>query len=350
MPAAPLPASPFGTCDARDAPPETISPSPAAPGSVANPPLPAAYPDAVPETPGPEPAAPTGSAPPAVYPPNPEPDPPPPGPPSPPGASPPPKPSLDPPPDPPLPQPVETPPGPLPIAVPDLPPVPPPPDPPSPPEPVPVPGPPGPPFVPSAATISWRSFSGSLKSSSACVEPIPSVRAVSCAARVDLATAESAGTKQTSFTWMCGSPSKAAFNCSANFCGFVAEPVGNPRTNRARLACVTLGEKWMLEIPEPESILAKPFSAAAASSGVPSRRSWSPETAINNPASLSDPIAVRSSLQAVSYCRAVRGWPKSYMRANFSKMLRLRTKARAAADLGFDSMTSRDGDESPASS
>lgn len=106
----------------------------------------------------------------------------------------------------------------------------------------------------------------------------------------------------------------------------------------------------MLEIPELESIRAKLFSAAAASSGVPSSRSWSPETAINRPASLSEPIAVRSSLQAVSYWRAVRGWPKSYIRANFSRMLRLRTKARAAADRGLDSMTGLDGGVGPASS
>jgi hypothetical protein len=56
------------------------------------------------------------------------------------------------------------------------------------------------PFVPSAATISCNSFSGSLKSSLAAAESMPSVRAVMCAATDDFAIAESAGTKQTSFT------------------------------------------------------------------------------------------------------------------------------------------------------
>jgi len=60
---------------------------------------------------------------------------------------------------------------------------------------------------------------------------------------VVFATAESAGTKQTSFTWMCGSPWSAAFNCSASCTGFDPEPVGKPRTKRERLAWVNLGEK-----------------------------------------------------------------------------------------------------------
>ena len=63
-------------------------------------------------------------------------------------------------------------------------------------------GPPDPPEfrAPSAATISWRSFSGSSKILFVASESRPSVRAASWAATVVLATAESAGTKQTSFT------------------------------------------------------------------------------------------------------------------------------------------------------
>ncbi len=97
-----------------------------------------------------------------------------------------------------------------------------------------------------------------------------------------------------------------------------------------RLAWVTFGEKWMLAIPAPESIRAKLFSAAADSSDMPSSSSWSPDTDNNTPASLSEPRALWSSLQAVSYCFFVLGCPKSYIRANLSRMLRLRTKARAA--------------------
>src|SRR5208282_4138595 len=87
----------------------------------------------------------------------------------------------------------------------------------------------------------------------------------------------------------------------------------------------------MLAIPAAESIRAKLFSAAAESRGVPSSSNWSPEAASSRPASSSEPSAVRNSLQAVSYCLAVRGWPNSYILANLSRMFRLRTKARAAA-------------------
>src|ERR1700690_348737 len=87
----------------------------------------------------------------------------------------------------------------------------------------------------------------------------------------------------------------------------------------------------MLAIPDDDNIRAKLFSAAADSNGVPSSSNWSPETASSTPASLSDPRAVRNSDHAVSYCLAVRGCPKSYIRANLSKIFRLRTKARAAA-------------------
>src|SRR5271163_1506385 len=76
---------------------------------------------------------------------------------------------------------------------------------------------------------------------------------------------------------------------------------------------------------------AKLFSAAPPSRGFPSRRSWLPDTASSRLACSSlGPRAVCNSLQAVSYCVVVRGWPKSYILANLSRMLRLRTKARAA--------------------
>src|SRR5580704_1227202 len=130
---------------------------------------------------------------------------------------------------------------------------------------------------------------------------------------------------------MLGSPFRATFSCSASCTGFALVLVGKPFTSRARLAWVTLGAKWMLAMPEPESIFAKPFSAAADSRGVPSRRSCSPETAKSRPASLSEPSAVFSSDHAVSYCLEVRGCPKSYILANLRRILRLRTKARAAA-------------------
>jgi hypothetical protein len=229
----------------------------------------------------------------------------------------------------PLPDPVALPEGP--VNQPEPPAVPGPPPEPEPPLPVPPPVPLRLSLLPSAATINCRSFSGSFKSLSVCSEFIPNVRAASCAATVDFATAESAGTKQTSLTCTCGSPSSAAFSWSASCVGFVVELVGNPRTKRARLACVTLGEKWMLAMPAVESMRAKLFSAAAESSGVPSSSRRSPEAASNKPVWSSGPMAARNSLQAVSYCLAVRGCPKSYIRANFNRMFRLRTKARAAA-------------------
>jgi hypothetical protein len=118
--------------------------------------------------------------------------------------------------------------------------------------------------------MSCKSFSGSFSSSSVCSEFIPKVRAASCAATVVLATAESAGTKQTSLMCICGSPCSAAFNCSASCNAFELLLVGKPRTNLARLAWVTLGEKWILAIPAEDNIRAKLFSTAEDSSGVPS--------------------------------------------------------------------------------
>src|SRR5229473_3126368 len=89
----------------------------------------------------------------------------------------------------------------------------------------------------------------------------------------------------------------------------------------------------MLAMPEVESRLAKLRSPAAEPSGTPSRRSWLPEAPRRMPVSLFSGKAVRSSRQAVSNCAVDRAWPNSYNRANFNRMLRLRTKARAAGAL-----------------
>src|ERR1700689_1972636 len=89
----------------------------------------------------------------------------------------------------------------------------------------------------------------------------------------------------------------------------------------------------MLAMPADESIFAKLFSAAADSNGVPSSRSWSPDTPSRTPASFfePEPSALRSSLQPVSNCFMVRGGPKSYPRASLNKGLRLPPKGGAAA-------------------
>src|SRR5271154_4549795 len=89
----------------------------------------------------------------------------------------------------------------------------------------------------------------------------------------------------------------------------------------------------MLAMPAAERRRAKLFSAAADSRATPSRSSCSPETESSRPASSSWPRAVFSSVHAVVYWAFVRGWLKSYMRENLSRILRLRTKARADVDL-----------------
>src|SRR5690242_21742696 len=130
------------------------------------------------------------------------------------------------------------------------------------------------------------------------------------------------------------SPFSAVFSCSATCAGFVLLPEGKARTNLARLVWGLLEAKWMLAMPAEDSIRAKLFSAAADSSGVPSSSNWSPETARRRPDRSSEPRAVRSSLQAVSYCLTVRGWPKSYILANLSRMLRLRSEERRVGKEG----------------
>ena len=84
-------------------------------------------------------------------------------------------------------------------------------------------------------------------------------------------------------------------------------------------------------MPEVERSCAKLRSAAAAPSGTPSNRICAPEAPSSSPASPASSSAARSSFQVVSNCAAVRTWPNSYSRANFSRMLRLRTNWRAAA-------------------
>ena len=90
-----------------------------------------------------------------------------------------------------------------------------------------------------------------------------------------------------------------------------------------------MGAKWMLAIPEEVRSCAKLFSAAAAPSGTSSKRIWFPEAPSSNPVSRLSSSAERNSFQAVSNCAIVRTCPNSYRRANFSRMFKLRTNARA---------------------
>ncbi len=82
-------------------------------------------------------------------------------------------------------------------------------------------------------------------------------------------------------------------------------------------------------MPEEVNNNAKLRSPAADPRGTPSRRICVPEAPSNRPVSPLSSRAVRSSFQAVSNCAIVRTWPNSYSRANFNKMFRLRTNARA---------------------
>jgi hypothetical protein len=142
------------------------------------------------------------------------------------------------------------------------------------------------------------------------------------------ATELSSATNRISLILILVSPASAAFNCSASELGF-AFPLGKARTNREKCACVVFGEKWMLAIPELVSNCAKLFSAAAAPNGTPSSKIWLPEAPSSSPVSPLSSNAARNSFQVVSNCPAVRACPNSYNRANFNKMLRLRTNARA---------------------
>src|SRR5579859_65478 len=124
------------------------------------------------------------------------------------------------------------------------------------------------------------------------------------------------------------SPPIAVFNCSASADGF-AFPLGNARTKRANCACVAPGEKWMLAIPEEVRSCAKLLSPADEPIGTPSSRIWCPEAPSSTPLPPLASSACFSSLHVVSNCAEVFAWPNSYSRANFSRMFKLRTNARA---------------------
>src|SRR5258708_13622285 len=85
----------------------------------------------------------------------------------------------------------------------------------------------------------------------------------------------------------------------------------------------------MLAIPEEINICAKLLSPAADPSGTPSSRICVPDAPRSTPPPPLSSSALRSSFQVVSNCAAVRTCPNSYTRANFSRILRLRTNARA---------------------
>ena len=330
--------------------PHALPPEPPAPPPPGPPPEPPPVPP-VPEPPpppGPLPPLPTETQP--LFAPvspsagAPLPEPPPPGPPPlPPAATQPPSPL------PPLP--VPPPPGPPPPGPPPLPPpepqLPPPPVPPPPGPPPPGPLPPGPPPAPPGfrapcdARMSCSNFCGSSNHDFICAASAPSAFAVICTAVFTPAITGSSRTNRTSFTRIPGSPSSAVRNCSASAPAVAADPPapdGNARMNRASVACVHCDVNMMLAIPAPEISRAKLFSAAADSSGTPSRCNWSPCA----PSSRLPPpwpcSTERSSLHVISNCAAVRAWPNSYSRANFSRIFRLRTKARAAAVLASELM------------
>src|SRR6266849_1556712 len=124
------------------------------------------------------------------------------------------------------------------------------------------------------------------------------------------------------------SPARAVFNCSAREDG-LAFPLGKARTNRANCGCVIVGEKWMLAIPEVVSSCARLRSPAADPSGTPSSKICVPDAPSRTPPPLLSSSAPLSSFHVVSNCCAVFACPNSYSRANFSRMLRLRTNARA---------------------
>ena len=126
------------------------------------------------------------------------------------------------------------------------------------------------------------------------------------------------------------SPASADFNCSANDVGLEL-PLGNARTKRASCGCVKVGEKWILAMPEEISSCAKLRSPAADPNGTPSNKIWVPDAPSSTPLPPLSSSALRNSFHVVSNCAAVRTCPNSYRRANFSRMLRLRTKARAEA-------------------
>src|SRR2546426_10449333 len=85
----------------------------------------------------------------------------------------------------------------------------------------------------------------------------------------------------------------------------------------------------MLAIPEEVSKCAKLRSPAADPSGTPSSRICVPEAPSSTPLPPLSSSALRSSFHVVSNCCEVFAWPNSYSRANFRRIFRLRTNARA---------------------
>jgi len=154
-----------------------------------------------------------------------------------------------------------------------------------------------------------------------------------CAAMLDSFNLESVATKQTSFTRMPRASAIAIFNCSASSAGF-AFPVGNAWTNLASSASVTCCVNCTLANPAAESSCANCFSAGDPSSGIPSSSNCAPDAPSSKPVSAPSGIAVRNSFQATVNCSTTRAWSYPYRRANFSRIFRLRTNARAAVALG----------------
>ncbi len=97
----------------------------------------------------------------------------------------------------------------------------------------------------------------------------------------------------------------------------------------------------MLAIPEEISSCAKLRSPAADPSGTPSSKIWLPEAPSSTPLPPLSSSALRSSFHVVSNCAAVRTWPNSYKRANFSRIFRLRTNARAEARVSMAMLRER---------
>src|SRR2546425_1221952 len=85
----------------------------------------------------------------------------------------------------------------------------------------------------------------------------------------------------------------------------------------------------MLAIPDEVKSCAKLLSPADEPSGTPSSRICVPEAPSSTPLPPLSSSAPRSSFHAVSNCCVVFTWPNSYSRANFRRMFRLRTNARA---------------------
>ena len=154
-----------------------------------------------------------------------------------------------------------------------------------------------------------------------------------CAAKLASFSRESVATKQTSFTRMPWASRIASFNCCANSEG-LALPVGNARVSLASSSSVTSGVNCRLASPAEESSCANCFSAGAPSSGTPSSKSCAPVAPNNSPDSDPSGMAMRNSFHATCNCSIVRVWSYPYNRANFNKILRLRTNARPAVALG----------------